>query len=560
MNRQAIVGLFTILGLAGLFAIFIVLANIGTGGRYLTAVHFKTAAGLHRGALVYESGVNVGVVQETRLLPEDFTVDVIMAINNNVDIPRDSRFLITAPLTGDTTLEILPPLPAPRPVGVVGPTPIPHDVALLPREVLPLEQQPQGTNPTTLSDLLEEGQGEVHRLDGMLSQLETAEPKLLATLQSTLTNANALTEGGTQRLYALSDRVDALLATLQGAANQGSKNIVDLTQVLDQTTRANAGKIDNLLTNLNQTSIALNQTIDAARDLATNPQVHQNLLDTTKGLATTATTIGEITTDLRTITGNPQTQAQLRDTVANVDAATQKLNVLLRELGATSSVYGVDPGATPAPVPSGHTAPAPGGAPATVSGAAVATFPPLMVTASPIPVPVPVNAATTTPTTAQRQQTIQSRLAGVVADLFALQIRISELNAQKSGTLSSQYLTSDKGPQTDFNLIVLPHSKLSLMGGANDIGTPQTTANVVLSDEFGKNLRIGGGMLYSNLGGLLQYNPGILGVEARLYDLRYPTLDMYGNVNVSHSVKLFGGERDILHNGRRTVFGLQLQF
>jgi hypothetical protein len=159
-----------------------------------------------------------------------------------------------------------------------------------------------------------------------------------------------------------------------------------------------------------------------------------------------------------------------------------------------------------------------------------------------------------------QNQTLQSRLGAAVADLFALQIRISELDAQKSGTISSPYLTSNKGPATDFNLIVLPHGKLSLLGGANDIGTPQTSANVLLEDRIGKDLRLGGGMLYSNLGGLIQYNPGLFGVEARLYDLQFPTLDAYGNVNVNKSVQLFGGERDILHNGRRTVFGLQLQF
>ncbi len=200
MNRQAIVGLFTLLGLVALFAVFLILANVGPGGRYQTAVHFKSAAGLHKGALVYESGVIVGVVEQTRLLPEDFTVDIIMGINNNVDIPRNSRFLIAAPLTGDATVEIVPPPPSPRPTGLVGPTPAPQTAALLPRQVLPIEQQPEGTNPATIGDLLELGQGEVHRLDRILGQLEASEPKLLASLQSALYNANDLTKQGSQRL------------------------------------------------------------------------------------------------------------------------------------------------------------------------------------------------------------------------------------------------------------------------------------------------------------------------------------------------------------------------
>jgi ABC-type transporter Mla subunit MlaD len=526
MSRQAIVGLFTVLGLIALFGIALVLANVGTGGRYLTAIHFKSAAGLHKGALVYESGVIVGVVDQTRLLPEDFTVDVIMAINNAVDIPRDSRFLIAAPLTGDTTLEIVPPTPAARPAAAVGPTPPPQTVALLPREVLPLEEQPEGTNPATIGDLLEEGQGEVHRLDLMLAQLEVSEPRLLNSLQAALNNANLLTGEGSKRLFGLTDRLDALVATMQVSMAAGGKNLVDMTGQLDSTVRRNGSNVDTMLAMLAKSSVALNETVDQVRDLAANPQVHQNLLDVTRGLAQTATTIGAITADMRTVTGNPQTQAQLRDTIANTDAATQKLNALLRSFGASSSVYGVDAGATPAPGP-----------------AAAAS-------AGPAPANAPANA-----------QTMRSGIGAIARSLIALQIRLSELDDLHSGTSGQPLLqTSQRGPRSDFNAVLLPNGKTSLIAGANDIGTPQNSWNVALRQNVAPHLAIGGGVLYSNLGALVQYNPGPVGFEARLYDPQFPTLDAYGNVNVAHDLQLFGGERDVTHTGRRTVFGLQLQF
>jgi ABC-type transporter Mla subunit MlaD len=546
MNRQAIVGIFTLFGLVLLFAVFLVLANVGTGGRYQTAVHFKSAAGLHKGALVYESGVIVGVVDQTRLLPEDFTVDIIMAINNGVDVPRDSRFLIAAPLTGDATVEIVPPPAQPRPAGLVGPTPVPQTVALLPREVLPIEQQPQGTNPATIGDLLEQGQGEVHRLDRMLAQLEVSEPKLLGSLQSALNNANDLTAQGSKRLYRLADRLDTLTMTLQVAMEAGGKNLVDMTGVLDTTVHRNSANVDTMLSMLSKSSVALNQTIDQVRDLASNPQVHQNLLDTTKGLAQTATTIGQMTQDLHNVTGNPQTQAQLRDTIANTDAATQKLNSLLRTFGATSSVYGVDPGATPAPVPARSGAPrgaaAPGGG---VSGGSISGVP---------------NAAAS-PTVGTIPENFKSRIGAVARNLIAIQVRLSELDTYAPNSISQPLLrTSQRGPQSDVNAFVLPSGKTSLFLGANDIGTPQTSWNVAVKENVAPHLYIGGGVLYSNLGVMTQYNPGLLGFEARLYDPQFPTLDAYGNLNLAKGVQLFGGERDITHNGRRTVFGLQLQF
>jgi ABC-type transporter Mla subunit MlaD len=515
MNRQAIVGLFTLAGLLALFGILLVIRNVGTGGRYSIGVHFKSAAGLHTGALVYESGVNVGVVSETRLLPEDFTVEVILGINNNVDIPRDARFLIAAPLTGDASVEILPPLAPQRNAGIVGASPEPLSVALLPRQVLPLEQQPQGQNPATISELLEEGQGQIHRLDRMLSLLEDREPKLLDSLQSTLEGANQLTTGGSKRLYALTDKFDRLTDTLQSALDSG------------------APQVNTLLEQLNRTAASLNQTVDQVKALASNPKVHENLLETTRGLAETATTIAAITSDLHNVTSNPQTQAQMRDTVANVDAATQKLNSLLHQLGGTSSVYGVDPSATPPP--------------ATGKGTDRAAVPPPAV----LPADPPGGATAS----------IRQRIADATKNLVAFQIRLSELTAY-DGTKFTQPLlaTPNHGPQADFNVLILPTGRLSLLGGANDVGTPQTSANFVLEQKMAPSLRVGGGMLYSNLGGLLQYTPGPLGFEARLYDLRFPTLDAYGTYNVGKTVQVFGGERDLTHAGRRAAFGLQLQF
>jgi len=506
MNRQAIVGLFTIFGLAALFGFALVLANVGTGGRYSTAVHFKSAAGLHKGALVYESGVIVGIVDQTKLLPEDFTVDVILAINNAVDIPRNSRFLIAAPLTGDTTLEIVPPPPSAAPAGPLGASAPPQAIALLPREVLPLEQQPEGTNPATIGDLLEEGQGEVHRLDRMLAQVEESEPRLLNSLQMALNNANALTGGGSQRLFHLVDRLDALTASLQVAMDAGSKNLVDMTAQLDSTVRTNRGNVDTMLSSLSKSSVALNETVDQVRDLATNPQLHQNLLDVTKGLAQTATTIGAITQDLRTVTGNPQTQAQLRDTIANTDAA------------------------TPAPF-------------------------------APTPSAVSPAAGTSPKPASAKVSRDMDGLAGVARHLIAIQIRLSELDSARPGSAGQPLLqTPSRGPQSDVGATLLPSGTTSLFAGANDIGTPQNSWSAGLMQTIAPHLRIGGGVLYSNLGAVAQYQPGALGLETRVYDPQFPTVDAYANLKVGGGLGLFGGERDLTHTGRRTVFGLQLQF
>ncbi len=549
MNRQAIVGLFTILGLLALFVIFFVLSNLGTGGRYKIGVHFKSASGIHRGALVYESGVNVGVVDSLELLPADFTVDVILAINGNVDIPRDARFIIQAPLTGDATLEIVPKAPVPRPGGLAAPTPPPGAVAVLPHEVSPIEQQPLGTNPATLTDLLEQGQGEVTRLDTLLADLEKREPSLLNTLQSALTNANELSITTNEQVQKLARTLDALRGPLGATLSSTTSRIVDLTARLDDLAKVAQPQVVTLLTSFNDSAAALNDTVNQLHDLAKNPQLRANLIDTTRYLAQTSQTIAQLVGDFRTVTSNPQTQAQLRDTIANIDATTQRANSLLGELGGTSDVYGVDPKATPVPSPAGATPY--GTPPAAIPGA---TIPPA--SGKPYPAPAPAPGA--------GPAKLRARLQSIAAGLIAVQIRVAELDAQNAAGFSSPLLTNDRGPQSDINVVLLPRGRTSLLTGANDIGGAGTSSyNFAALQSIGPGdaFRVGGGVLYSRLGLLADYGrPRGLGLELRAYDLRHPTLDPYATLHVVPGFELFGGERDVLHSGRRTVFGLQLQF
>jgi ABC-type transporter Mla subunit MlaD len=516
MSKQALVGVFTIVALLALFGIFFVLENIGTQGRYQIGVHFKSASGLHKGALVYESGVLVGLVDRTVLEP-NFSVEVIMSIDNSVDVPRDARFIVQAPLTGDTTLEIVPLSNAPTVAANV-----------LPRQILPLDQQPTGTNPATLQDLLDQGQGEVKRLDTMLAELEAREPKLLGTLQSALDNANQVSITTNRTFSRLSARIDSLTDTLQLALQQGSTNLTDMTQQLDSAVKRNSGHFDSIATALDASAHDLNDTADHIKELAADPRLRADILTTTHGLAQTATTFAALASDLRQVTGNQQTQAELRDTIANADAVMQKANSLLGRVGGQSAVYGVDVTATPAP----GTSPLPG-----------APFP------------------AASPRAQMSPQSMKFRVGDLVHQLVALQIRVSELDQEAAGANSSPLLTSDRGPSTDVNAVFFPHGSTSFYTGVNDIGGPSSSANFAALTHLSPHFDVGGGILYSRLGARADYDPGAsgLGLEGLIYDPRHPTADGYLNLKLGGGFELFGGERDILHSGRRTVFGLQLQ-
>jgi ABC-type transporter Mla subunit MlaD len=516
MTRQAQVGAFALLALLLLFGVFYVITDFGTRHTgYRIGIHFQSAAGLHSGALVYFSGVTVGAVDSITLLPDN-TVDVIVAVNRDVDIPKESRFLIQAPLTGDPNVIIVPPVPPlHQPRGAPPASPLP----MLERRVLPIADQPQGTNSATIADLLQQGQGEVVRLDALLADLERREPHLLDTLQTTLTNANSLT-------LTMKRAVVSLSGTLQGSLTEASANLVALTGTLNETTQLNSRRINDILVQFDQTSHALNASMAQLQSLATDKTLKSNLLETTQNIADTTRNLSELTRDFRNVTSDPQTQAQVKNTIANLDATMQRADSLLGALGGKSSVYGVDANATPFPVSTTSASPAPGASPPAL------------------------------PTV--QSLNLRSRLSSIASSLIAINLRLSELSPQKVCCPNSLY-SADRGPQTDLNAVLLPKASTSLMVGANDIGY-DTTANVALLRALGSNAHIGGGILYSQLGFLGQYNAGVFGLDTRIYDPRRPQIDLYGNVRLGHRLEFFYGERAINHVERRFSYGFSTTF
>jgi ABC-type transporter Mla subunit MlaD len=515
MTKQAQVGAFAIVALLLLFGIFYVITDFGTRHTgYRVGVHFQSAAGVTPGALVYFSGVDVGSVDSIELLPDN-TVDVILAINHDIDIPAASKFLIQAPLAGSPAVIIVPPRQKPP-------------LALLPRQVLPIADQPRGTNGASIGDLLQQGQGELKRFDTIMAQVEARTPKLLNTLEATLNHANDLTLSTKVSLQRLSDELLAVGANLQGSLGEASANVVQLSATLNNSAQLDSKKVGALLDEFQATATALKASMTALQDLATDPRLKSNILATTESIAETTQTLAALTKDLRTITSDPQTQAQLRNTIANLDAVMQKANSLLGELGGTSHVYGVDVGATPAPLT--------------------------------VPSSSPYPAATSAPSgiTPQTRAAIQSKLATLARNLIAIQVRLSGLSPQHEAGLNP-VLTSSQGPLGDLNLVLLPHGSTSVMLGANAIGN-NTTWNALLEQNKG-DFHIGAGVLYSQIGVLGQYAPiHGLGFETRIYDLTYPMIDLYGNLHVAPGAELFFGQRDVTHASRRNTFGFQYQF
>jgi ABC-type transporter Mla subunit MlaD len=503
MSRQALVGLFSIVAIVLLFVIFYFLTNLGAKTGYKLGIHFATAGGLQNNAPVLFSGLQVGSVDHISLLPDD-SVDVIVSIRQGIGIPTASRFLIQAPVAGSPTLVIVPPRGGPLPYPTFAPT------------IAPIAQQPRGENPVTVADLLAQGQGEIRRLDTILANLQRSEPKLLATLQSTLANANDMTR-------TLRSSVAGLTATLQVDLGTAGANIAAMSRTLNSTATLDAPKVDRMLSQLDDASQELNRSVAAIEGLATDPQLRANVLTTTQNIAQTTQELAQVLGDLRRVTADPATQEHMRETIANLDAVMQRAASLLGRLGGRSHVYGVDRGVPP-----------PGTS------------------------PTPSSQASPRPLTRNERTAMGNALSTLARELIDVQVRVGELDREQV-CCSSPLLTSDRGPQTDVNAILFPHGTTSVMFGANDIGH-QTTWNLAALERVAPYVQVGGGVLYSRLGILSEIGANGNGLDARFYDARRPTLDLYGNVRIAPWADLFFGERAINQPERRTDYGIQFHY
>ena len=108
MDKKGIetgVGLFVMLGLAGLVFVALKAANLvsfGQGETYSVSARFDNIGGLKSRASVRSAGVVVGHITSIKFDPKTFQGLVTMEIDRSVQFPKDSSAkILTAGLLGD---------------------------------------------------------------------------------------------------------------------------------------------------------------------------------------------------------------------------------------------------------------------------------------------------------------------------------------------------------------------------------------------------------------------------------------------------------------------------
>ena len=109
---ETLVGLFVVLGMAGLVFLSLQAANLASFGSrdsYVVTARFDNIGGLKARAPVRSAGVTVGRVTEIRLDPTTYQGVVTLEIDREVKFPKDSSArILTSGLLGDQYIGLEP--------------------------------------------------------------------------------------------------------------------------------------------------------------------------------------------------------------------------------------------------------------------------------------------------------------------------------------------------------------------------------------------------------------------------------------------------------------------
>ncbi|HEV2879004.1 MAG TPA: MlaD family protein [Candidatus Eremiobacteraceae bacterium] len=503
------VGVFAVFGVVAIFVVWAVLGNFSLRrNSYEVAIHFRNVVGLQTGSSVQIAGVDIGVVDSIKLLP-DQTATVVCSIDADKTLYRGSIFTVTPTLTGaQSTLTIIPP----RDLATAIP---------LPRRILPEAEQPEGVTPPTIADLMSEGQKRLADLDKTLALLNTELPGMVRNFNGVATHTNALIVHADQNFNQLGEQlnmtvgsVNSIVAQLNGLLAVNGRNVTEITTGMRQLIATGGPKVSELIANLTATSDNLNKTMSSLQSITTDPKLKANLTETAANLKDSSEKLKAIATDIQNVTGDPQVQNELKGTVHNLNEAIAKANIILGHFATaqTTSDEGVPGGA--------QTSPAPGMTPSSQS---------------PLP---PV---------APHSVTGLGRSRGAPFELVGGEVR-----------LNWNHLPS--GPASDLNVVLLPSLPTHVTFGANDLGY-NTTYNFLVNWRTTPNLETSFGVLYSNLGLRERWHAvGPFSVDARLYNSKQPRLDLYGDLRLTQRLYFFYGEKSLFGpaSTRTPQFGLEL--
>lgn len=272
-NAEAKVGLVTIVGVLVFSYVIIDLAQAEIFGKpgYEVQALVADANGLQKGNVVRYAGVNVGRVE--KVVPTAEGVRVTLKLNNEVKIPKDSQISITTD-------------------GLMG------------EKIVSIKAGRDTTNYLQSGD----------RVAGMPAKTMA---DMMDSAGSLMNNANTMVEN-----------INAIVgdARTQQAVRGSLQHINGITAQTDALLQQNSGNIRQITQNMaaltGQMNVSL-QRLDG--DGATS----ENVRSVVRNMQITSAKLAVVADSLASVSGDAQTQSDIKTTLKNTAAISQKVNQLL---------------------------------------------------------------------------------------------------------------------------------------------------------------------------------------------------------------------------------------
>jgi phospholipid/cholesterol/gamma-HCH transport system substrate-binding protein len=292
---------------------------------YKVKVRFEDTLGVQRQSVVRMQGVAIGEVQNVTLDQNQHppVPIVTLAINNKYTIPEGSHFVIVSGLLITTPQILIKPSS--------------KATSLLTDNSATVDgDKPQGALASLDPKLEEAVQNSTKLVNDLQITLKSTSGKLNDVLDrtKTLLDTTNKTVAATQSIVgdpALKNKLLITLQNFQDASGNAKKASDDLRIQLTQTIKGSRGNLDKLTAKLSEVLDHVDTTIDDTNSMVkklteqvTDPRLQNTLQETAELARATLARFNQIASDIHELSGDPNLQANLKSSVANLQEITDK--------------------------------------------------------------------------------------------------------------------------------------------------------------------------------------------------------------------------------------------
>lgn len=283
---------------------------------YMLKGKFANVGGLIAGSKVYFLGVKIGSVTGVEI--DNDRVNVIMNIESNVKVPKNTKLLIGAKgIVGDKALEFF----------------VDPDAEDKKNTFFKVNDTIEGIPPASFDELIREANITVKKAQNLVF-----DPELDKNLKGTVKNIELFTRSLNSNIKEL-NKVTENVGSFSDAAKKFIDNTNDvLTNVssivadLKGVASSNKQNVNNIIANAEKISKTLEKTAVSLNTLLENPENQKDLKKTVKDITKTTEEVKKIaastsklvdnfnliTNDVRGVSGDSNVQDNLKDIVKNV--------------------------------------------------------------------------------------------------------------------------------------------------------------------------------------------------------------------------------------------------